>query len=322
MLVGAPGERRLPEPLTAPDKRSRTRTRKAPMTVIAIHRVRSASGGRLEPVGAWQVDDEVANAFYPPEHENYRDRAWKAITQRPMPSAEHWIRYKASTSPSWQLYEPATSLFAIEQIDAAAAYEHARGEYEKTLAVSVTGTSASRPEWTEPSLSDMTTSDSSGWGANRFAVAQSWWLASELVRRHPELMIYEMHPGGGQYDVLCVATPDQFSSNPPHASPRVMLNRVGTIQIHRGGHSESAGGWREVLDAGTPHEVVKAIELRTEWVTPNPTPKTNDRSISYRFFAAALAMLVNDRFEWDVAQRVDRQLRMGPVSSWSGRQVR
>ncbi|MGD4206363.1 hypothetical protein QT666_22610, partial [Xanthomonas citri pv. citri] len=125
-----------------------------------------------------------------------------------MPSAEHWVRYKASTSPSWQLYEPEASLFASEEIDAASAYEHARGEHEKTLAVSAAGTSASRSEWAESSLSDMTTSGSSGWGANRFAIAQSWWLASELVRRHPELMIYEMHPGGGQYDVLCVATPD------------------------------------------------------------------------------------------------------------------
>lgn len=270
------------------------------MTVVAIHRVRHAAGGRFEPVGAWEVDDEVANAFYPPEHETYRGRAWKVIAQRPMPSAEQWIRYKSSTSPSWQLYQPEASLFAIEEIDAASAYEHARGEHEKMLAVSATGTSVSRSEWTASSLSDLTSSDSSGWGANRFAVAQSWWLASELVRRHPELMTYEMHPGGGQYDVLCVATPDQFSPNPPHASPRVMLNRVGTIQIHRGHDSEAIAGWREVLEAETPHEVVKEIEFRTGWITASPTPKTDHRSITYRFFAAALAMLVNDRFTWDV----------------------
>lgn len=76
------------------------------MTVVAIHRVRSAAGGRLEPVGAWQVKDEVAVAFYPPEQEKYRERAWKVMAQRPIPSVEHWIRCKASTSPSGQLYEP------------------------------------------------------------------------------------------------------------------------------------------------------------------------------------------------------------------------
>ena len=32
--------------------------------------------------------------------------------------------------------------------------------------------------------------------AQRFVNAQSWWIAAELVRRHPELVVYEMHPGG------------------------------------------------------------------------------------------------------------------------------
>ncbi|WP_454116041.1 TY-Chap2 family putative peptide chaperone [Microbacterium aurum] len=38
--------------------------------------------------------------------------------------------------------------------------------------------------------------------ATRFVIAQSWWIASELVRRHPDLVIHESHPGGGMYDCL------------------------------------------------------------------------------------------------------------------------
>jgi hypothetical protein len=30
----------------------------------------------------------------------------------------------------------------------------------------------------------------------------SWRLLTEMVRRSPDLRIYELHPGGGQYDCL------------------------------------------------------------------------------------------------------------------------
>ncbi|HEY3545171.1 MAG TPA: hypothetical protein VGK17_03665 [Propionicimonas sp.] len=38
--------------------------------------------------------------------------------------------------------------------------------------------------------------------APRARIAQSWWIASELVRRNRALFVYGYHPGGGTYDCL------------------------------------------------------------------------------------------------------------------------
>ncbi|WP_349426551.1 hypothetical protein [Microbacterium sp. LWS13-1.2] len=270
------------------------------MTAIAIHSVRTGKGMPFEPVGVWVIDGEQAAPFYPHQHEQYRDRGWKAIVERPMESAEHWIGYKASTSPSWQLYEPKTPLFDIGEPDAESVYEEVRGQFEAQMARPA---SLASPDGTlrVTGLTIESADPAPGnWGSSRFAIAQSWWIASELVRRHPELMVYEMHPGGGQYDVLCVATPDQFTPDPRIVAPRVMLNRAGTIQIHRGGQSEIVANWISVLEAAGPHEIVKDIEARAGWGSPSSSPSTTERAIGYRFFAAALAMLINDRRPWDV----------------------
>ena len=33
--------------------------------------------------------------------------------------------------------------------------------------------------------------------------ALAWWIAAEMIRRHPdEVRVIENHPGGGQYDCL------------------------------------------------------------------------------------------------------------------------
>lgn len=137
-------------------------------------------------------------------------------------------------------------------------------------------------------------------GTNRFVNTESWWVASELARRHPELIIYEMHPGGGQYDVLCVTTPDQLSMSAPHAKPRVMLNRAGTVQIHIGPKSDIVATWEEALAAPHPHSLVKEIESRTGWGSPSQSPSSTPRSLTYRLMASALQVLVNDRHPWDI----------------------
>lgn len=270
------------------------------MTAIAIHRVRTSKGNPFEPVGVWVIAGGEAAPFYPHQHEQYRDRGWKAIVERPLESAEEWICYKASTSPSWQLYAPKSALFDVDRPDAESIYAEVRGKFEAKVTHPASDASSHETLRATGASAENAAPVPGGWGANRFAIAQSWWIASELVRRHPELMVYEMHPGGGQYDVLCVATPDQFTPNPSRLAPRVMLNRVGTIQIHRGVHSEIVASWISVLEAVSPHEIVKEIEVRTGWGSPPTAPLTTERAIGYRFFAAALAMMINDRHPWDV----------------------
>lgn len=137
-------------------------------------------------------------------------------------------------------------------------------------------------------------------GVNRFVNAESWWVASELVRRHPELIIYEMHPGGGQSDVLCVTTPDQLTAAVQRQLPQVWLNREGSIQLHKGTESELVATWPDVLSSAHPHSLVKSIEVRAGWGIPHITPAATPRTLIYRLMASTLQVLVNDSHPWDI----------------------
>ncbi len=126
--------------------------------------------------------------------------------------------------------------------------------------------------------------------AMRFIIAQSWWIAAELVRRHPELIIHEMHPGGGMYDCLALLRPDTHE-------PFIQLNRVGSIQVDAA--PEFRLTWAEVISTRSPHAVVEEIEAVAGLRPPaEPSPST-PRMLAYRFIAAALAATVNDEHAWD-----------------------
>ena len=141
---------------------------------------------------------------------------------------------------------------------------------------------------------------SADWTATRFVFAQSWWLASELVRRHPELIVHEMHPGGGMYDVLCVVAPGKDES---FELTRIMLNRAGSIQVHHPQRAakpdEMVGTWKQVMVASDPHEYVKRIEAAAGLGVLAKAPPSTPRALAYRFISTALTMLVNDRHRWD-----------------------
>ena len=74
----------------------------------------------------------------------------------------------------------------------------------------------------------------------RFVIAQSWWLATELVRRNTQLRILEWHPGGGQYDALGLL-------DETRGKVIVSLNRRGG-RIHvEESHDFSPVEWSEVF---------------------------------------------------------------------------
>jgi hypothetical protein len=137
------------------------------------------------------------------------------------------------------------------------------------------------------------------WSGERFIISQSWWLASEFVRRHPELVIHEMHPGGGMCDVLCVFEPgvDAFGG-----TTQVMLNRAGTIQVHypqpTERHPERIASWLEVTDDANPHRFLRRIEDAAGLGHPSKAPASTPRALAYRFISTALTMLGNDRHRW------------------------
>lgn len=135
-----------------------------------------------------------------------------------------------------------------------------------------------------------TANDDAAGPAQRHVIAQSWWVASELARRHPELVIHEMHPAGGMYDCLALLTPDELQ-------PFVQLNRVGAIHVMA--RPEYRTTWTEAFEAASPHTVVKEIEQVAGLTIPAKAPASTPRALAYRFIAAALNATVNDRHRWD-----------------------
>lgn len=271
------------------------------MPLIAIHQVRRVKGAPPEPVGAWEIDGTAAAPYYPPEHQKYLKRGEKALLERPTESLEEWIRFLVHRSRSWRIHKHDSGLLFDESTaHVVAAYVEEQRAFQEHVASLQEMNAEPRAAIAEAARGSDHAS-SSGWGATRIALAQSWWIASELVRRHPRLLAYEMHPGGGQYDVLCVTDPDSLS---PHVAaehlPRVMMNRVGTLQVHRGAGSETVATWVQVLESSTPHSIVKDLELHAGWPPPQAAPATTKRTLTYRFFASVLAMTLNDHYPWDV----------------------
>ena len=132
--------------------------------------------------------------------------------------------------------------------------------------------------------------------AGRFVAAQSWWIASELARRN-DLAVYEMHPGGGMYDVLTLTSRPGWELD----ERRLEMNRAGRLHLH----PQTTGWmtWEEVIGRPDPHTVVRLVE-EALGLHPDPhphnKPTTTRRSLTYRVLARALTITLDDRHRWDV----------------------
>jgi len=133
----------------------------------------------------------------------------------------------------------------------------------------------------------------------RLQVAQSWWIASELARRHPHLFIVEHHPLDGFYNSLGLV-----DLNVDKHSVVVDLNRPGSVHVHNESTFEPIL-LTEALSFDNAHEVVKRVEIATHWGEPKATPKTTARTLTYRVIARVLASMVNDRYVWDAVTEWD-----------------
>lgn len=265
------------------------------MPLIAIHQVRTHKGAPPEPVGIWRVEIDDGESYYPPDQFQYVTRAQKALLERPIP-LEPWVQFKASTSSSWRIVDyQEQGLVDVAPGGEPSLVEIYRREHD-LWSQAVSGYLDAEAYRSAPDTSSGQAGH--GWGAYRFAIAQSWWLASELVRRHPHLIAYEMHPGGGMYDVLCVTDPRAAVVD--QATPSIMLNRVGTIQVHAHGDTFMIGTWADVLEANSPHVMVKELEAAIGLTAPAKSPASTPRALAYRFFATVLNTTINDRHHWDV----------------------
>lgn len=272
------------------------------MTLYAVHHAWIDDHTVKAPVGIWK---EGGISFYPAETESYRKKGSQAETESSQMLWAHWVEKRtewgSTYGASWSAVESDESMEKV--------LTDLRAEF---LSESHPMKKISEPVGADEKEDSEATKEDFGEDeedseeleldepAQRFVVAQSWWIAAELVRRHPELLVHEMRPGGGQYDVLAI-----FALPHDASSARVMLNRAGTMQIHtHDGHNgvpdiSLIGTWADALSARNPHSVIKQIEDVAQLNTLAKAPPSTPRALAYRFIATLLTTTVNDRHSWD-----------------------
>lgn len=131
---------------------------------------------------------------------------------------------------------------------------------------------------------------------------QSWWVASELLRRHPELQIVETHPGGGQYDCLAIIgeqSPDEL---------HIDLNRAGRMHVHTLIASrfdrtqwgiEHPIEWSTELDQADRRLIPRYLEDAVGLAAPTQTPITTPKTLTFRVIYHLLLFALNEEAEWD-----------------------
>ena len=124
--------------------------------------------------------------------------------------------------------------------------------------------------------------------ADRFLTAQMWWIASELVRRHPHLRIAAVEVNEG--DRLLIVHDEQDGLS-------IQWDLVGGCKYLINGEVHAIS-WIEMMAALSPHETLKRIEVATGLGVPKAVPATTPRALAYRVIASAFATAVDDRHEW------------------------
>lgn len=133
----------------------------------------------------------------------------------------------------------------------------------------------------------MTASDGIDIFGSRLIEAASWYVATALVRRHPELRIIQTHPGGGQYDCLAIYR----RGTDPFEGPHLDLNRLGSAHIWISGQADPRtwdNFWVEYLAAPDPDPLICDLETQFDLTAPEHTPPTTPEVLVYRIIAEAL----------------------------------
>ncbi len=274
------------------------------MALLLIHSVRTVTAGRLEPVGAWRISEEAYESFYPDQNTQFEGRGRKALFERPMESLLQWAEWKAHSSPNWRVWTPNSDGDSLALDNPERELSTLQTVFESAHAAFVEQLNSSGAQLVRSDVATMP-ADVTGQTASidyeaRAINVHSWWLAAEFARRHPELLVYEMHPGGGMYDMLAVASPEQFSPDVSLPPARVMLNRVGSLQVHSGNEQVVVAQWKHLVDPAHRWEVLKQLELHAGLPQPEKPAASTPRTLTYRFLAAALELCHYHRLSWDV----------------------
>lgn len=137
---------------------------------------------------------------------------------------------------------------------------------------------------------------------DRILGVQSWFIASELIRRHPKLKLIQTYPHWGVHDCLSIC--DVASQSP---TILIELARTKFIWVRSAADQDASHiEWIETLrvqssaNADDPHSVLKRIEALAGLHAPSRTPVSTPAVLTHRVSARTLSLLMNDRSRWDV----------------------
>lgn len=127
--------------------------------------------------------------------------------------------------------------------------------------------------------------------ADRFALAQSWAMASEIARRHDNVLISRVEDDQF-YGILIV--------HDGPVGPRVQFDLPqGATWQSTGGVVERLG-WHDIVTLDDPLEASARLSAAAgfgQWTTP---PMINRRTIAYSVAACILAAKINEPSSWQV----------------------
>jgi len=255
--------------------------------LYAVHYAWIPDHAMQGPVGIW---NEAGDCYYPEATAHLRGKGASQILKRPAHfTLSGWLEMKSETTGTYSNWSRVDSYHPMEVV-----LDDLQADYflDAHPVKVITAEDTVAPDPAVAAASYPTATDSAVFvpaPAYRRVIAESWWVASELVARHPDHVVYEMHLAGGSYDCLAVRLPTSSDAS-------MIVNRVGSIQVLTAGLRVA---WHEALAAASPHDVVKRIERAAGLELRGKRPPTSPRTLSYRVIAAFLELQVNDRFFWD-----------------------
>ncbi|TFD52742.1 hypothetical protein E3T55_06135 [Cryobacterium frigoriphilum] len=135
--------------------------------------------------------------------------------------------------------------------------------------------------------------------AERFLTAQMWWVGSELVRRHPHLLMT-------MTDVDARSEPAGLEEcerrwllrvHDEGDDMQVQFDLAEGIEYRVAGSPQTLS-WPQIFAAVGPLDIVVQLEAALGLDSPNVTSAATPHTLVYRVIASALATALDDPHEW------------------------
>ena len=153
--------------------------------------------------------------------------------------------------------------------------------------------------------------------------ALAWWIAAEMIRRHPhDIRVIETHPGGGQYDCVSLYRRDAENTLVAHMNLEGHITHQSWFDNECSNADNSVAdrrfNWLEVLAAEDRRRyVIESLEGVCGFMSPNETPQTARKSIGPRVIARFAEAAAFTTRTWHIRNAVyDSSGEWSGVQDW------